>query len=323
MYFPYFRGRQYELLALKELVNDGLLNNFVIPVIEPVKLVKREEKFVIPYMMIPTFDITLQAFSKANHKLAIVGNPKVGDLINLPTTQDLLDSYLLTDGVIPSLIIGASAVSRINDLGQKGIGKDRMLTVFDNRDSLSVYIDEFSDIPPQFTLFSSDERKIKLAVKQNKVMFKDCFTRQARNADYAITDDEPFSEDHLYFAEEGYFGFGDYSIVGNMFEEGGFAPSAVAIHIIYFAEDDALRIHHFVSDSTIGIRDVAGKYYEAVAKLVDWFNKGHQRQRTTALSTFINHYENGYYPGLPTIKKLSIMHHLELMGRYLDGGVGQ
>ena len=48
MYFPYFRGRQYELLALKELVKYSLLGKSVIPVVEPVKLVRKDEKFVIP-----------------------------------------------------------------------------------------------------------------------------------------------------------------------------------------------------------------------------------------------------------------------------------
>ncbi len=38
MYFPYFRGRQYELLALKELAAKSLISSFVVPVIEPVKL---------------------------------------------------------------------------------------------------------------------------------------------------------------------------------------------------------------------------------------------------------------------------------------------
>jgi len=37
MYFPYLRGRQYELLALKELAKAGLVGKSVIPVIEPVK----------------------------------------------------------------------------------------------------------------------------------------------------------------------------------------------------------------------------------------------------------------------------------------------
>ena len=321
MYFPYFRGRQYELLALKELANDGLLSKFVIPVVEPVKLVKKEEQVVIPYKMIPTFDIMLHALSKANNEIAIIGNPKVGDFVKVSDTKALLEDYLLGNGIIPSIIISTTAANRINDLVEKGIGKDRILTVFDNRDSLSVYIDEFGDTPPKYTLFSSEERQIRRTVKQNKVMFNDWFRKQAKNADYAIVDDEPFSEDHLYFKEEGYFGFGDYSIVGSIFDENGFAPTAVAIHIVYFADDYSLRIHHFVSDSNIGMKDVAGKYYEAVTKLVNWFRNGHQKQKTAAMTMFIDHYEKGYYPGLATVKKLSIMHHLELMGRYLEGGV--
>lgn len=45
---------------------------------------------------------------------------------------------------------------------------------------------------------------------------------------------------------------------------------AVAIHIVYIDEDESLRIHHFVSDTNLGFEDVAGKYYEAVSKMVAW-----------------------------------------------------
>lgn len=38
MYFPYVRGRQYELLALRELATNNLLGDYVTPIIEPVKL---------------------------------------------------------------------------------------------------------------------------------------------------------------------------------------------------------------------------------------------------------------------------------------------
>lgn len=38
MYSPYLRGRQYELLAIGELIDNNLLNDHVIPVVEPVKL---------------------------------------------------------------------------------------------------------------------------------------------------------------------------------------------------------------------------------------------------------------------------------------------
>ena len=107
-----------------------------------------------------------------------------------------------------------------------------------------------------------------------------------------------------------------------MFDEGGFAPWAVAIHIVYFDNNNKMRICHFVSDSVDdNFGAVAEKFYQAVTKLVNWFNDGNERQKTFALSKFIEHHEKETYPGLPTIKKLSIMHHLELMGKFLDGGL--
>lgn len=38
MYFPILRGRQFELLALRECVNKDLLCNKIIPIVEPVKV---------------------------------------------------------------------------------------------------------------------------------------------------------------------------------------------------------------------------------------------------------------------------------------------
>ena len=318
MYFPYFRGRQYELLALKELAKGGLLGKSVIPVVEPVKLVRKDERFVIPYKMITTFDIMTKAFIESKHPIAFIYNPTVGDLAAIPESISSLYTYLTANEIIPAVIINGSTSNCITDLEANDVVKDAILTVFDNRDSLAVYSNEFNSINPRYTLFP-DERQIRRAVKQNKVLFEDKFNKQQKNADYS--EDEFFSEDHLYFNDEGYIGFGDYSIIGKEYSEGGWAPYAVAIHVVYFANDNTLRIRHFISDSNDDASDVAGKFSEAVTKLADWYNAGQQRQLTSALSTLINYSETGYYPGLPTIKKLSIMHHLELMGKYLDGGL--
>lgn len=90
--------------------------------------------------------------------------------------------------------------------------------------------------------------------------------------------------------------------------------------IVYFENDNSLRIRHFVSDSNDDITDVAGKFYEAVSKLYEWYiTENQERQLTMGLNTLLEHYKNKTYPGLPTLKKLSVMHHLELVGRYLDG----
>ncbi len=302
MYFPYFRGRQYELLALRELAQGNLLGGHVIPIIEPVKITS-------------TYNAAVKLFVDKEQPLAIILNPAVGDLSRGVSTGVILPS--ITGSVIPSVIIDKNATESMTVLDSNGISADNVLAIMTNRDFLHVYRGLFDTLPPRFTLFP-DERQIKRIVIKDKVMFADNFKKQERNADYVKQNDEFYSEDHLYFREEGFIGFGDYSIIGDEYVENGFAPYAVAIHIVYFSEDNTLRIRHFVSDSNTDIKDLAGKYYEAVTKLRQWYEAGQSRQLTKALSTLLDHAEKGYYPGLPTIKKLSIMHHLELVAKYLD-----
>ena len=304
MYFPYFRGRQYELLALKEVVQNGLLSHKVIPVIEPIKISS-------------TFKSTLQIYKEKSMRLGLIVNPQVGDLVE--DDHNLIYEHI-ADNVIPSVLLNDDAESAVFELEENEYEKDKLLVLLDNGDYVSDYKELFESHNPLYTL-TTDERRIRRAISGNKILFEDRFNRQQKNADYKKNEDEMFSEDHLYYEDEGFIGFGDYSIIGNYYEEGGFSPRAVAFHIVYFDEEKALRVHHFVSDSNFGIEDVARKYYEAVTKLKEWFEKGHQSQRTKALSVLLEHAESGYYPGLPTLKKLSIMHHLELMSRYLDGEI--
>jgi len=302
MYFPYFRGRQYELLALRELAQNGLLGSRVVPVVEPIKVTS-------------TFGQTVKLFTDKKQPIALILNPVVGELSKGSAISSVLP--FVVNSVIPSVIMSKDTVDAITALSAKSISKKNVLAVMTNRDFLDIYNESFSSSPAKFTLFP-DERQIRRAISENKVMFEDKFKKQEKNSDYLNQEDEFFSDDHLFFDDEGFVGFGDYSIVGNEYIESGFAPYAVAIHIVYFSDDDILRVRHFVSDSNDDISDVAGKFHEAVMKLKIWFDGGQSRQLTTALSTLLNHAENGYYPGLPTIKKLSIMHHLELVGKYLD-----
>ncbi len=115
---------------------------------------------------------------------------------------------------------------------------------------------------------------------------------------------------------DSFLGFGDYSVIGKDYLETGFAPYAVAIHIVYFANDKSLRVHHFVSDSNEDIKNPAKKFYQAVKKLAKWCDKNDTMQ-TMGLKVFLGHYKNQTYPGLGSVKKLSLMHHLELVSKYL------
>ena len=305
MYFPYLRGRQYELLALKELAQKKLISNSVVPIIEPIKLSS-------------TFKSTLQIYNDACLFLALIVNPEVGDLAGVDISPLL---PYITKKIMPSVLLNDSVEGTVKELIASGISKNEILSILNSYDYIDDYKELFVNEIPQYTLFP-DERQIRRSVRQNKVLFEDKFKKQPKNSEYLKNTDEFFSEDHLYYKDEGYCGFGDYSIIGNNYEEGGFSPRAVAIHIVYFDDDNILRIHHFVSDSNYGIEDVAGKFYEAVQKLSSWYKSGYERQRTYALSMLLDYAENGYYPGLPTIKKLSIMHHLELVSKFLEGLLG-
>lgn len=307
MYFPYFRGRQYEMLALKELAAEGLLGKSIIPIVEPVKLMS-------------TFDTTLRVYAQKQFRIALIFNPAVGDFAgDTNFVEEYAKRFGTVKGVIPALLMNEGADDTISALTAKGIAISDIVTILNNRDFIGGYKAAFASAVPSYTLLP-DEREFRRAANIPKVTFKDNFEKKARNADYP--EDSFFTDDHLFFAEDDYSGFGDYSIVGSEFTEGGFAPRVVTIHIAYFDVDNTMRVRHFSSYSNNeDISDVAGKFHEAVTLLAEWYCKGQQHQNTYALSVLLKHANDGYYPGLPTIKKLSIMHHLELVGKFLDGGM--
>lgn len=305
MYFPYLRGKQYELLALRELVTGKLLSRHVIPIIEPIKIS-------------PTFENTLDVFAKADMQIGIVFNPTVGELCDVGTAINKLKSVITIKTVIPSVLINDNATFCLEMMRRENIPKKNTIAILKDRDCLSLYEKAFATEPPLYTMLPQD-RKMRHTIKNDIVLFHDNFNKKPRNADY--TDDEFFSDDHLYYLGEGYQGFGDYSIIGDAYQEASFAPFAVAIHIVYFDKDYSLRIKHFISDSNEDTSDVAGKFYEALSKLERWSNHIPVKQQTKGFKIFLKHFSNGTYPGLPTLKKLSIMHHLELMSKCLDGKV--
>lgn len=315
MYFPYVRGRQYELLALRELGEKKLLGRFVTPIIEPVKLS-------------PTLNKTMSVFIQANQPLSVIRNPVVGsflkDLKNVEEhskdetyKKEFLAQYD-ESAIIKSVIMQPNAKSLLEHWDKKVVNKSDLLVINTQREYLELYEQLFDGVIPKFVLVP-DESAFRRKVRHHKVLLEDKFEKQSRNADYQEQADEFFSDDHIYFKEDGFVGFSDFSVVGNEYLEAGFAPYAVAIHIVYFADDKSLRVKHFVSDSNEDITNPALKFYEAVTKLASWYNQNpHPVQLTLGLQTFLEHYKQQTYPGLGTSKKLALMHHIELMGRYLS-----
>lgn len=81
-YYPLIRGRQFDLLALREAVQQDQLSPQIIPVLEPVK-------------DLPALVSVAQAFRAAAHPLYIIQNPQVGDygLLAAPRYVPTLDQW--------------------------------------------------------------------------------------------------------------------------------------------------------------------------------------------------------------------------------------
>lgn len=312
MYYPYLRGRQNELLGLQELLDAGKLGGKVVPVIEPVKFSS-------------TFINTLRKFVEKGHPLILIKNPGVGKF-----DQEYREAQEKHEGN-PQLMEQYKTILRSEYI------KDAFLTTrevyekvingeMDNSESIYLintekgdyrYYEEHGDaINVRASFIPGGDPDFKDEVEGDCIWLDDTYKKKKRNVDYIEEPDEFFSKSHLKFEKRGYQGFSDYSIVGNEYEESGFAPVAVAIHIVYFTDRKALNVHHFVSDTNLNFKDPAGKFAEAMVKLMDW--EGLEAIRgTKGIEGLISYYEKEKFPGLGVIKKFSIMHHLELMGKYL------
>lgn len=312
MYFPYLRGRQFELIAIRELVNQKLIGEQVIPIIEPVHLTS-------------TLIKTLEACASHGKQIGLVINPQVGSFAkeieaNSSAKTGMIDKYkaLLKnneENIISAFIAKNDEEERI----LKGIKNGKsVILVCNDSDSLSLYKKLGVDLKKKiiFNLIK-EEGRIKRSTRGfPNVLFSDNFNKRDRNADYSNCTDESYTDENLFYEDEGFCGFGDYSIVGEKYSESGFAPYAVAIHIVYPVKDDEaagqiLRIHHFVSDSNDDITDIAGKFGEAVSKLMEWNKK--KKLHTEGIKELERLYAQRAFPGLGVVKKLSIMHHLQLM----------
>lgn len=308
MYFPILRGRQFELLALRECVSKNILSNKIIPIVEPVKVS-------------PTYIKTVDSFITAGKPIAIIRNPQVGSWLkdlkkeSNAKIRKKAGEQLQDTNVISSFYVTPSLRTNVEFAAENGSSIDSLILICNNPEYVNNYEEVISDNIPLYNVVP-DKGDFRRRIRHNRVMCEDHFPKQTRNIDYSDIESEFFSSDHLYYADDGYEAFSDYSVVGEEYSETGFAPYAVAIHIVYFDKKKNLRIAHFVSDSNDDISDPARKFAEAVGKLVEW-NKI-MKMDTVGIREFEATYHNKTYPGLGVAKKYSIMHHLELMSKYLD-----
>jgi hypothetical protein len=147
------------------------------------------------------------------------------------------------------------------------------------------------------------------------IRLDDLFEKQSRNSDFLSIEEHRFSEEHIYYAEDHYSGFSDYTVLSSEFIEGGSTPRAVVIHLTYMNQENQIMIRHFTSESNDSIANIQGKFAEAAQKAVNYCRL--HNLTNSAIVELENYYDEQHYPGLGTVKKLSIKNHLLIVSHYL------
>lgn len=309
MYHPYFRGKQFELIAMRESASLIADNKFV-PIIEPVR------------ETLTSLERALRTLAEAGAQAIVIVNPRHGDMrTNGASISALLEqNYRGNDAISAGLLLrsdtstdeAGSLIEMHADHPQAiihaGFTEPKLLASLLGermRQTTNIFIEEQAS-----TLYRRHFQD------STRVLVKDGFVQQ-KNADYDPVD--PFSDLHVTYEEFGAQGYGDFLTVGDRYTEGGGPAYAVAIHLTFIDpdNDNAMFVYHFKSDTNDTPTDPAGKFRQALQKLVDRYESGASRLfYTSAIQEFLVLYETGHFPGLGYVKKLSIRHHLETLARY-------
>ena len=310
MYYPYFRGKQFELITIREMAPLLAENNFI-PIIEPVR-----ESF-------NGLKKALGAIHEADGRAIVIVNPYHGDHqydggnISCFLEDEFSDSENISAGIL--LRNGMTVDDALNCFEQHESHNPVLVHAgFTEPKALAARLE--IEMPALTNIFIDDFAKLlyrKHFGKSQRILIRDGFNRQ-RNADYPEV--ETFSEIHATYSDLGMSGFGDFLMVGDAYSEGGGPAYAVAIHLTFIdrEKDDVMYIYHFVSDTKDTPTDPAGKFGQALDKLISKLESGTSGIfEGQAIEEFKALHAKGHFPGLGYVKKLSMKHHIETLADYL------
>jgi len=297
IYFPYFRGRQYDLLALKNIAQQHILPRNIIPIIEPVRDIR-----ALPQ--------TVAAFVEHDQPLVVIANSTVSDYAL--TQQKLYDWRPYAEN--PNLIVGHILTPTTIPSDLHATSTQRTLLVARQYDELVAakhagWLDD-----PTYLLVPPEARIRQLLTRPTGSLFDHAWIPE-HDRSYADIEDGFFSEDWQTATWDGYTSVSDYTIGGAHYSEHGYPSRAVTLHLTYFAGDQ-LRIHRFVSDDRDDYRHPKEKFFQAVAKLAAWLPAQPAAVQTPAALALADYHVTQHFPGLGVVKRLSLEHHLQTMAGY-------
>jgi hypothetical protein len=297
------------LISLRELAFENVIQEYIIPVLEPVK-----EAF-------NNLNLAHKVFAEKGLRSFLILNPLVGEL---PGDTNVFLDYLAT---IPNCqfqpafyyknnrdyIISAIEASNLNNcllIAYENFNDDADLRALCSQESIT------SIMLHQPHMYRGLDRFIK-SLQKNYIRLDDVFEKQLKNADFLDIAAHKFTEEHLYYHQDGFGGFSDFAVLPSEYIDGGSTPRAVVIHLTYInqAEENQIWIRHFTSDTNDSIANVQGKFAEAAHKAITFCHE--QNLTNSAIAELTAYYNDGKYPGLGTVKKVSIKNHLIIVANYL------
>lgn len=310
-YFPLLRGKQNEMMALRDIAEEIVDNGNVIPIVEAVN-------------SNPTTLISLDRFIEASMPFLFICNPRYGGFSNDADrlANDVISRGLVDyDNWIPALYVSEGTTLEELDTFTEAYEGYKLAVVYYGKPQRPVRsrIEEASAYFHVFVTNRVENSYIESIPVNNRVLLVDSFRRQSRNVDYP--DQEFFTDLNTADGNRDDVAFGDFSIVGDYYTETGGPPYAVALHHIHFTEDShSLSIHHFKSDRVDTPVDTSGKIIEAIDNLIASLDNL-QPNDTEACNEYRAMSEAQMSRGLGYLKRLGIKHHLEVILR--DGGLEQ
>jgi len=314
MYYPYFRGKQFELITIREMAKLLAEKEFI-PVIEPV----RES--------LGGLKRTLTAVCDAGGRAIVIVNPYHGDHQEdgVGITDLLQEDFKDFDNISAGILLRTDmTVDAVMACYSQHVDHQPVLihAGFTGPKALAVEFGEgVSGLTNVFIEDHANTLYRKHFEGSTRILIRDGFKRR-KNSEFAKIPVEEFSELHLTFQSDlGMNGFGDFLTVGDAYSDGGGPAYAVAIHLTFIDPnaDEVMHIYHFVSTTNDTPTDPAGKFAQALAKLIEKLDGGASHiLETSAIQEFRSLHAKGHFPGLGYVKKLSMKHHIETLAAYLS-----
>ncbi|MEG1313637.1 MAG: sce7725 family protein [Bacilli bacterium] len=319
MYYPIFRGKQYEFLTLRESISKLKDSGKIIPVIEPVKSGKSS---------INSLYRCLNDLNEAALKAIFIVNPRCrkGDFHkNIKALQSIVEKIRTENSNVSfGYWVGAeTSILELEDFIRCIDAKFYLLhySEYSNLEYLLPLLSQNADFLGHFLDVDALSDIYLTSIDSNRILLRDNFIRFDANEEYRFENDDLFSTDYLSFHERKYEGFSDYLTIGSKYSDDGGTPETVAIHITYETYGkDSIRVRHCLSNHYAVNQDRGKMIREALTELKEFLSeKPEILNYSSACAELMLHLDNEEKnTSLANIKKLAMRHHLELIINVLD-----